>query len=272
MLKPIHPTHISYGYWLIFSQDKVLVPQQEDGVPLCDWKDMPFFHHYEEQVTQLVCDDIQAAHPIYVLDVGAEHIQSNWSPTSLRQVLMQADAGHFGMIARVWQYILFTRTHRFCGQCGYRMEQVDWEMAMQCHQCGHRCYPRVSPCIIVAIYRDKQLLLANGVRHKDSKMYSTLAGFVESGENLEEAVHREIFEEVGVNVKNIEYFGSQPWPFPHSLMVGYFAEYAGGDIRIQEDEIADAQWFDIDNLPLTPPMLSIAGKLIAAITERLSNA
>ena len=93
-------------------------------------------------------------------------------------------------------------------------------------------------------------------------MYSTLAGFVESGEDLEQAVHREVFEEVGVKVKNLQYFGSQPWPFPHSLMIGFIAEYDSGDIKCQENEIDDAQWFDAECLPNIPPRLSIAGKLI----------
>ncbi len=102
-------------------------------------------------------------------------------------------------------------------------------------------------------------------------MYSTLAGFVESGESLEEAVHREVFEEVGVRVKNLRYFNSQPWPFPHSLMVGFIAEYDGGDIRCQENEIDDAQWFDADNLPNIPPKISIAGQLIEETLSLISN-
>ena len=104
--------------------------------------------------------------------------------------------------------------------------------------------------------------------HKESGMYSTLAGFVESGESLEQAVHREVEEEVGVKIKNLSYFNSQPWPFPHSLMMGFLAEYDSGDIVPQPGEIDDAQWFDIDNLPKIPPKLSIAGKLIEAMIQR----
>ncbi|GEA08640.1 hypothetical protein KUL42_34010 [Alteromonas sp. KUL42] len=102
-------------------------------------------------------------------------------------------------------------------------------------------------------------------------MYSTLAGFVESGESLEEAVHREVFEEVGVKVKNLRYFNSQPWPFPHSLMVGFIAEYDSGDIRCQENEIDDAQWFDTHALPNVPPKVSIAGQLIAETVSLISD-
>jgi NAD+ diphosphatase len=123
----------------------------------------------------------------------------------------------------------------------------------------------------VSIHNHQQILLARGVRHKEANMYSTLAGFVESGESLEEAVHREVFEEVGVRVKNLRYFNSQPWPFPHSLMVGFIAEYDGGDIRCQENEIDDAQWFDTDNLPNIPPKISIAGQLIEETLSLISN-
>jgi NAD+ diphosphatase len=102
-------------------------------------------------------------------------------------------------------------------------------------------------------------------------MYSTLAGFVESGESLEQAVHREVFEEVGVKVKNLRYYNSQPWPFPHSLMVGFVAEYDEGEIRCQENEIDDAQWFDIDALPTIPPKVSIAGQLIAETVSLIGD-
>ncbi|MFC7002798.1 NAD(+) diphosphatase [Pseudobowmanella zhangzhouensis] len=141
------------------------------------------------------------------------------------------------------------------------MQRIDWELATQCSRCSHRCYPRISPCVIVAIRKDKQILLAQGTRHTNG-MYSTLAGFVESGETLEQAVHREVFEEVGIRVTNLRYFSSQPWPFPHSLMVGFLADYAGGEITPEPKEIADAKWFDADKLPLIPPTFSIAGHLI----------
>jgi len=148
---------------------------------------------------------------------------------------------------------------------------VSWEMAMHCHTCQHRSYPRVSPCIIVAIRHQNKILLAQGPQHLKSGFFSTLAGFVESGETLEEAVHREVFEEVGVKIKNVEYFNSQPWPFPHSLMVGYLAEFESGDIVVDGKEILKADWFDIDNLPIVPPKFSIAGRLIEETQKRISD-
>lgn len=132
---------------------------------------------------------------------------------------------------------------------------------MQCKQCGHRAYPRISPCIIVAIVKDKQLLLAQGKQHKEG-LHSILAGFVESGETLEQGVHREVMEEVGVRIKNLRYIESQPWPFPHQLMCGFIAEHDSGDIAIDGREILAANWFDFGKLPKTPGPDTISGRLI----------
>jgi NAD+ diphosphatase len=121
------------------------------------------------------------------------------------------------------------------------------------------------------VRRGDRILLAQGVRHKTSGFFSTLAGFVESAETLEHAVHREVKEEVGITIKNVEYFGSQPWPFPHSLMVGYLAEYESGDLVLEEKEISSADYFDIDALPKIPPKLSIAGRLIEETIKRIQQ-
>ncbi|AYA62956.1 NAD(+) diphosphatase [Alteromonas sp. RKMC-009] len=259
------------AHWLIFSRDKILVPKSTTSLYLGGWSALEFIAHHQASIVELppLSEHHAVGAPVYIIDTGAEHIeQDNWELTSLRTLLAAGTDEQFNVLARAWQYVHFLRTHRYCGQCGAKMEQVDWEMAMQCHQCKHRVYPRISPCIIVAIYRQNQILLAKGVRHKDTNMYSTIAGFVESGESLEQAVHREVEEEVGVKVKNLTYFDSQPWPFPHSLMMGYLAEYESGDIVPEEGEIVDAQWFDIDALPDIPPKLSIAGRLIEAVLNK----
>lgn len=257
--------------WVVFSRDKLLVPATGNALFSGSWRQLHFLHHYATSVVELppLSPEHVLHQPVFLLDLGAEAPEhGEWELVSMRSMLAAGSEAQFSVLARAWQYVYFLRTHQFCGQCGSRTERVDWEMAVQCHVCKHRAYPRISPCIIVAIYRDNQLLLAKGVRHKDTNMYSTLAGFVESGESLEQAVHREVEEEVGVKVKNLTYYDSQPWPFPHSLMMGYLAEYDSGDIVPQEGEIVDAQWFDMDALPVIPPKLSIAGRLIeAAISQ-----
>lgn len=214
----------------------------------------------------------------YLIDIHhLEFEDDNFQLVSLRALLLhhhQSDFvaigdNDFQYVAQAWQYALFLRTHRFCGRCANTLRKVSWEMAMHCDKCNHRVYPRVSPCVIVAIHDNKRILLAQGAQQQTRGFYSTLAGFVESAESLEQAVHREVFEEVGVKLKSLEYFGSQPWPFPHSLMVGYIAEYDSGDIVIDNKEILDAQWFDIDDLPSIPPKISIAGKLIHETISRI---
>ena len=260
--------------WVIISRGKIVVRENDPALPVAHFEELSFLASYSEDVHELppLNESAQTEAPIYVVDLGSEHIETaGWERVSLRQLLFTQQNIAFSVVGRAWQYIHFLRTHKFCGQCGAEMERVNWEMAMQCHRCKHRTYPRVSPCVIVAIHNGEKLLLAKGVRHKEANMYSTLAGFVESGESLEQAVHREIFEEVGVKVKNLRYFNSQPWPFPHSLMVGFIAEYDGGDIVCQENEIDDAQWFDVDALPNIPPKVSIAGQLIAETLSLISD-
>src|SRR4051812_33548805 len=173
-----------------------------------------------------------------------------------------AIAGRAVQIAAWW------RTHQFCGACGGRNELRDMERALGCDECGTLAYPRLAPAVIVLIHRDDSVLLAHG-RSFGAPMYSTLAGFVEPGESLEQCVAREVREEVGVEVTDITYRASQAWPFPHSLMIGFTARWASGDINIDESEIVDAQWFAIDDLPNVPPPFAISRWLIDSHVQRV---
>ena len=154
-------------------------------------------------------------------------------------------------------------THRFCGACGSPLVRHAQERAMSCAQCGHSAYPRINPVAITLVHRGDRLLLAykaDGIH----PFWSLVAGFVEANESLEETVAREIAEEVALTVKNIRYATSQPWPFPNNQMIGFTAEYAGGEITPDGDEIAEAGWFDRDHLPRLPSRFSIARRLIDA--------
>ncbi len=164
---------------------------------------------------------------------------------------------------RAVQLVEWARTHRFCGRCGTPTEQQAGERAMRCPSCGLLAFPRLAPAMITLVTRGDEALLARGVQFR-SPLYSCLAGFVEPGESLEGAVVREVREEVGIEVGDVRYWGSQPWPFPHSLMVGFTAEWQSGEIDIDPKEIVDAQWFRRDELPAIPPPISIARKLIDA--------
>ncbi|MCA1754719.1 MAG: NAD(+) diphosphatase [Spirochaeta sp.] len=150
---------------------------------------------------------------------------------------------------------------RYCGTCGTEMFHGKRERGKQCPQCGNKNYPHVVPAVITAITKGEKILLARNAR-RGLPHYSLIAGFVEPGETLEECVHRETMEEVGLQIKNLRYFASQPWPFPDSLMVGYFAEHAGGKIDPEPEEIADAAWYATDKLPPLPGPLSLARRMI----------
>ncbi|AUI66193.1 MULTISPECIES: NAD(+) diphosphatase [Glaesserella] len=166
----------------------------------------------------------------------------------------------------------FLNTHRYCGKCATPFKMAENELALHCPSCHNRIYPTISPSIIVAVRRGRKILLANHLRHKGT-IYTTLAGFVEAGETVEDAVHREVWEESKINIKNIRYFGSQPWAFPNSLMLGFLADYESGEIVLQEEEIFDAKWFDCDEpLPELPPEGTIALKLIQATLELCKQA
>lgn len=166
---------------------------------------------------------------------------------------------------RALQIVDFDRTHRYCGACATPTETTDASRASACPSCREVFYPRLAPAVMALVTRQtsagRELLLARGRRFQ-SPVYSALAGFVEPSESLEECVRREVLEEVGLQVGRLRYFASEAWPFPHSLMIGFLAEHLGGEIACQPEEIADAQWFPPDRLPLLPHRLSLARRLI----------
>jgi NAD+ diphosphatase len=193
---------------------------------------------------------------------------------SLRRLFSRLDDTMLALAGRAVQIVEWDRTHQFCGCCGIPVQDMPFERAKKCPQCGLTSYPRLAPAIIVSVERTtasgRKLLLAHNLRHP-AGFYSVLAGFVEPGETLEECVRREIREEVGIEVKNICYFGSQPWPFPNSLMIAFTSEYASGEITLEEDELDDASWFAADALPPVPPPISIARQLIDHFVQKNSN-
>ncbi|MCP3098303.1 NAD(+) diphosphatase [Myxococcus sp. K15C18031901] len=187
-----------------------------------------------------------------------------------RTLYNRLDETRFAIAGRALAIAEWDVTHRFCGRCGQPTQRVPGERARRCPVDHTPFYPRISPAMIVLVTRGDTMLLARNAT-LPMPMFSTLAGFVDAGESLEECVTREVKEEVAVDVKNIRYFGSQPWPFGRSLMVGFTAEYAGGDIRVDGKEIVEANWFHPDTLPPIPPRLSIARHLIDAFVERVKG-
>lgn len=167
----------------------------------------------------------------------------------------------FAIAGRAFQLIDWDLTNQYCGRCGSKSIPREKERCKECLSCGHLMYPKLAPVIMALVQRENKILLARGVHFPD-KMYSILAGFVDLGETLEQCVAREVFEEVGLRVKNMCYFASQPWPFSRSLMIAFTCEWEEGEIQIDSAEIEDAGWFDKSCLPLLPPLYSLSRLLI----------
>ncbi|MEM1230986.1 MAG: NAD(+) diphosphatase [Pseudomonadota bacterium] len=183
------------------------------------------------------------------------------SSGDLRSWLGRVEPDLFSLAGRSAQILDWYRSNQYCGRCGTPMEDHHNDRARQCPNCGYVAYPRLSPSIIVLVTRGDEMLLARNAAWPTG-MFSTLAGFVEPGESIEQTVHREVKEEVGVDVTSLKYLGSQSWPFPNSLMLGFHAEYAGGELVLQDEEISEADWFTVDNLPQIPPPAAISRWLI----------
>jgi NAD+ diphosphatase len=247
------------AWWFAFQESKLLVYQESSGVNL------PCIVDFVELGLKTLREHYLGRfdnRPCYAVEV----VEGTTPPAGmtfegLRQVYGRLDEDLFSIAARAVQIVDWDRSHHFCGRCGAQLRTKTIERAKECPQCGLLHFPRLAPAIIVLVERGNKLLLARS-RHFMPGIYSVLAGFVEPGESLEEAVVREVKEEVGISVKDIKYFGSQPWPFPHSLMIGFTATYAGGEISLDDEEIEDAGWFTIGNLPRIPGKISIARKLI----------
>jgi NAD+ diphosphatase len=247
------------AWWFIFQENKLLIYQKPESTTL------PFLMDSNELGLRVIRQNylgLLSHHHCY----AGEAAEGTTPPTGmtfegLRQVYGRLDEDLFWIAARAVQIVDWDRTHQFCGRCGIQLRMKIVERAKECPQCGLLHFPRLAPAIIVLVERGQELLLARS-RHFLTGMYSVLAGFVEPGESLEEAVTREVKEEVGVDIKDIKYFGSQPWPFPHSLMIGFTAAYAGGEISLNDLEIEDAGWFTVNDLPRIPGKISIARKLI----------
>ena len=182
-----------------------------------------------------------------------------WMP--LRASFRVLSADEFRMAGRASEIVEWERAHRFCGRCGGRTEACGEPLARRCVECGSLHFPRLSPAVLVSVTRGDRILLARSA-HFPPGMFSTLAGFVDPGESLEETVVREVREEVGIEVANVRYFGSQPWPFPSSLMVAFTAEHASGELTPDPAEIEEAAWYAADEIPTVPPPISLARALI----------
>ncbi len=241
-------SELSLAY--IFHEQKLLVDEQFQ---------LPQVERLEDDLLFTEGDHVIARD---LLD--SETIPEGFQLVPIRQLVTIWDRTQFEQASRAVQLLEWRRNHKFCSHCGHATEIHPTQYAMVCPACKYSQYPRIQPCVITIITKGDEILLAQSIRNK-GKMYGLIAGFVEVGETLEQAVERETLEEVGVKVKNIRYISSQPWPFPSNLMIAFHAEYDSGEIKIQEDEIYDAAFFKFDQLPEIPFKGSVAHAMIMHI-------
>ena len=204
---------------------------------------------------------VEVSNNISVVGLKKQEILPNgFTWTTIRSRFAAMGDGSFYM-ARAKALLEWRRNTCYCGRCGAKLIESSKFTAMECTECGNEIFPRINPCVIMLVSKGDEILLARHAQ-RNQDVYSCLAGFVEAGETLEQAVHREIMEETGIKVKNVKYYASQSWPFPAQLMFGFTAEYESGDITLQPEEIADAQWFPRSQCPATPIEGSLAYRLI----------
>lgn len=249
------------AYYFIFSDNNMLIKKESGNrvsIPLIK----------EKSAANLTLSGtcflgIVEGRACYCSQISSADLPEPYKLMNLRALYGKIDNGFWSISGYARQIYDWNMNFKFCGRCGTKTKKNKEEHARICLKCSLTSYPRISPAIITAVVKGSQILLARGINFPNKKMFSVLAGFVEPGENLETCVKREVFEEVGINIKNIQYFNSQSWPFPDSLMIGFTADYDKGEISIDKEEIAEAGWFRKDDLPqVLPGKQSLAGELI----------
>jgi len=244
--------------YFIFYKQEIIVKLDSNGVEIPDTNIIGRKIDNSQYSDFGIIDNIHC----YALmsDIKYE-LHTDYQYVKIRSLFERINEKTFWLTGKVFHLINWKKSSKYCGKCGSETREADRERAQICTNCSNTIYPRLSPAIIISVTKSNQILLGSNSKFPGN-MYSVLAGFTDIGESLEECAKREVFEETGIQIKNIKYFGSQPWPFPDSLMIGFTADYESGEIQIDNDELTDAQWFSADDLPEVPTSLSISGKLI----------
>ena len=255
-------------YWFVFCKGDLLLEKTTDGqytipyqeeapTPLKEWTNV-------HTITPFGDDDVRT----YTID-GPVTDNPRYEMCGLRATYNKLPHELYQIAGKCQEILYWDANTRFCGVCGGPMK-MHTEISKRCTHCGKEIWPLLATAIIVLIRREDKVLLVHA-RNFRGKFFGLVAGFVETGETLEEAVVREVHEEVGIKIKNIRYFASQPWPYPCGLMVGFTADYVSGDLHLQRSELDDAGWFDRDHLPPVPDKMSIARQLIDSWLEKSSK-
>lgn len=245
--------------WLVFSDMLLLTRTTESGSEIPGLSVLSFFT--DSPQGHLYLGEYRGEDYYCMAVPGGAEAPAGYAFSHLRALGKDFPYDLFMLAGRASQILHWDSQSRFCGRCGAPTRMKDDERAKVCDSCGNLIFPRISPAIIIAIIKDDQILLAHNKNFRP-QLHSVVAGFMEPGETFEDTARREVFEEVGITVKNIRYFASQPWPFPDSLMIGLFGEYESGEIQVDGIEIESADWYRRDGLPEIPDTTSIAGRMI----------
>ena len=247
------------AYWFIFNKGDIVLQRCDDGTyTIPSSEEAPISTPPGTHILNIPPTDDDIAAKAFYTDCVPDG--TCYELCGLRQSFYKLPLHLYLRAGKASELLYWDKNTRFCGVCGSPM-QMDTDISKRCPNCGKTVWPQLATAIIVLINRGDDLLLVHAKNFK-TDFYGCIAGFVETGESLEEAVRREVMEEAHITIKNLRYFKSQPWPYPCGLMVGFFAEYEGGDLKLQESELSRGNWFNKNSLPTIPEKLSLARMLI----------
>lgn len=265
-VKPLYEKD-NKDYWILFKDNKLMILKKDDKLSIPRWEDVNDLgvelHNIQHMGAYCKCN-------CFCGEITDEIHRKDIDFVDLRTFSTLVDNNIYTLASKASLLLNWMKLNQHCGICGSKMYQKDsyTERALICSNCGNPTWPRTSPAIIVAVTKGDKLLLAHNKQFANG-MYSVIAGFVEYGETFEDCVKREVYEEVGIKIKNIKYFGSQPWPYPNSMMIGFTAEYLDGDIRVDGEEIVHAGWFSKEEIPgMYRKSISIGSQLIEWFLKR----
>ena len=247
------------SWWFVFYKDQLLLEKKENGTFALPYGEIPPVFMIEKttvhDVTTLEGSNCKAFSLTRPIKESAKYVL-----VGLRASYECLPVDHYQAAGKAHEILHWDRNSRFCSACGTPMEQKE-SIMKKCTNCGREVYPAISTAILVLVRKGDSILLVHA-RNFKGRFNSLVAGFLETGETLEECVAREVKEETGLDVKNITYFGNQPWPYPSGLMVGFIADYAGGEITLQDEELSSGDFYSRDHFPELPRKLSLARKMI----------
>jgi NAD+ diphosphatase len=259
-VKPLYEKN-SKDYWFLFKNNRLMVFNEEGKLTIPRWENV---NDLDINLHNIQYMGAYCKYNCYSGEIIEEIYEDNIDFVDLKTLSNSVDEDIYLLASKANLLLNWFKLNQHCGICGSKMYKKDskFERAMTCSNCGNTTWPRTSPAIIVAVIKEDKLLLAHN-KQFPNRMYSVIAGFLEYGETFEDCVKREVYEEVGIKIKNIKYYGSQPWPYPNSMMIGFIAEYLDGEIKVDGEEIIHADWFSKEEIPgMYKKSISIGSELI----------